>query len=55
MKKMQNVKASLLAKGLLTPAQMRLIKGGIDASTTITTLLDDDKRRGRPGGGVSTQ
>jgi hypothetical protein len=37
--------------GILTPSQMTNVKGGIDTTTSVVT---DDKRRDRPGGGITT-
>lgn len=47
MTKLNNIKIS----GVLTPAQMSVVKGGADTSTSAVT---DDKRRDRPGGGITT-
>jgi hypothetical protein len=47
MKKLNNIKVS----EILTPAQMINVKGGIDL--TVSVVLDD-KRRDRPGGGITT-
>ena len=52
MKSITEIKALMANKNLLTPNQMVNVKGGTDTSTSATT---DDKRRERPGGGVSTQ
>jgi hypothetical protein len=48
MKKITEIKEALAAKCLLTPCQMLQTKGGAD-------IVEDDKRRPRPGGGASTQ
>ena len=46
MKKLIDVKASFSNAEILTAQQARLIKGG---------KSEDDKRRTRPGGGITTQ
>jgi hypothetical protein len=51
MKSIETIKKMLQRKELLTVRQTPLIKGGGD---DITTILDDNKRPERPGGGVST-
>ena len=57
----------MAAKNVLTTAQMVAVKGGVsinasatglanaNSAVTIPGAADDDKRRERPGGGVSTQ
>lgn len=57
MKKINTLSLSLKqSMDVLTVSQMSLIKGG--ASTTIVAIAPsvttDDKRRDRPGGGIST-
>jgi hypothetical protein len=55
--KISNIEMSLLSKNILTPQQMVDVKGGgsgksdYDGSCGSTT---DDKRKTRPGGGIST-
>ena len=51
MKKITEIKAVLHNKYLLSSTQMLKVKGGEDTRPT----GEDDKRRERPGGGVSTQ
>jgi hypothetical protein len=51
MKKFTNIKSSVKSLNVLTPSQMLNVKGGTD---TTTSVLEDDKRRDRPGGGIST-
>jgi hypothetical protein len=46
MNTLKNIKLS----GILTPSQMINVKGGADSCGTVT----DDKRRDRPGGGITT-
>jgi hypothetical protein len=41
----------LVLNNVLTTSEMMLIKGGDNVSTNV---LSDDKRRERPGGGIST-
>ncbi len=47
MKKLNNIKVS----EILTPAQMINVKGG---NTLTVSVVLDDKRRDRPGGGITT-
>ena len=66
MKKITNIKAVSANLMVLTPSQMLNVKGGIDyytysysttstfTGTTTTSILTDDKRRDRPGGGITT-
>ena len=62
MKNFTNIKAVSANLLVLTPSQMLNVKGGIDFITSITSIitdtttsiLTDDKRRDRPGGGIST-
>lgn len=67
MVKNNSLKTALSPTNVLTKAQMMAIKGGIDTSVVIATApvfvsvtvgpisaTDDDKRRDRPGGGIST-
>ena len=67
MVKNNSLKTALSPTNVLTKAQMMAIKGGIDTSVVIETApvfvyvtvgpisaTDDDKRRDRPGGGIST-
>ena len=50
MKKISDIKGLIAPEKILSTQSMLLVKGGLDA----TTLLEDDKRRERPGGGVTT-
>ena len=54
MKNFTNIKAVSANLMVLTPSQMLNVKGGIDLLTTTTSILTDDKRRDRPGGGITT-
>jgi Na+/melibiose symporter-like transporter len=55
MKKFTNIKSSVKGLNVLTPSQMLNVKGGLDSLIDpITGVLCDDKRRDRPGGGIST-
>ena len=55
MKNFTNIKANLASLMILTPSQMLNVKGGIDSLLDPTTsILTDDKRRDRPGGGITT-
>ena len=47
MKKLNNIKVS----EILTPSQMSNVKGG---NTVTVSVVLDDKRRDRPGGGITT-
>ncbi len=51
MKKFTNIPASAKDMVVLSPSQMLNVKGGIDSTTSVVT---DDKRRDRPGGGITT-
>ena len=51
MKNFTNIKANLASLMILTPSQMLNVKGGIDVTVSVLT---DDKRRDRPGGGITT-
>ena len=51
MKKITEIKALMANKNVLSTKQMAQVKGGLDP----LSLTEDDKRRERPGGGVSTQ
>lgn len=51
MKNFTNIKAVSASLMVLTPSQMLNIKGGIDV---IVSVVTDDKRRDRPGGGITT-
>ena len=63
MKKLTHI-AAALANNTLSERSMKEIKGGVDATvllsstlafiTSITSATDDEKRRERPGGGIST-
>jgi hypothetical protein len=60
MKKLSHF-ATALANNTLSKSTMTLVKGGIDNSPVITTdpanltnAQTDEKRRERPGGGIST-
>ena len=47
--------ASLSLSNVLTIKQMSLVKGGLDTTVPpITSAINDDKRRERPGGGITT-
>lgn len=48
MKKLEEIRSSMLVKEILTTAQASQIKGGS------ADEADDEKRRARPGGGVGT-
>ncbi len=54
MKKFTNIKFSVKEINVLSPSQMLDIKGGALVLDPITGLYYDDKRRDRPGGGIST-
>lgn len=51
MKNFTNIKANLASLMILTPSEMLNVKGGIDV---IVSVVTDDKRRDRPGGGITT-
>ena len=51
MKNFTNIKAVSANLMVLTPSQMLNVKGGTDLIVSVTT---DDKRRDRPGGGITT-
>ena len=51
MKNFTNIKANLASLMILTPSQMLNVKGG---ATVTVCLVTDDKRRDRPGGGITT-
>ena len=53
MKNFTNIKAVSANLLVLTPSQMLNIKGGLDAIVTLS-VVTDDKRRDRPGGGITT-
>ena len=60
MKKLSNI-AAALAHNTLSKRDMTLVKGGTDplptnplTEPTLMSLLDDEKRRERPGGGINT-
>lgn len=62
MKKLTHI-AMALANNTLSKRAMSQVKGGIDALTvttpvplvtTISSILEDEKRRERPGGGINT-
>lgn len=60
MKKLTHI-AAALANNTLSKRSMKEIKGGVDATTllsstsaSITSATVDEKRRERPGGGIST-
>ena len=66
MKKTTCIQATSLTIKPLTPAQSANVKGGASfvavqavlmspAPEAVVSILSDDKRRERPGGGVSTQ
>ena len=48
MKKLEEIRSTMLVKEILTTAQASQIKGGS------CDEADDEKRRARPGGGVGT-
>ncbi len=55
MKNFTNIKAVSANLLVLTPSQMLSVKGGIDSLLdTTTSVVTDDKRRDRPGGGITT-
>ena len=62
MKKLTHI-AAALANNTLSKRAMSHVKGGIDPLTTptplplvetISSILEDEKRRERPGGGINT-
>jgi hypothetical protein len=60
MKKLTHI-ATALANNTLSKRAMTQIRGGTDPSTNgspdpaaIASMMDDEKRRERPGGGIST-
>ena len=61
MKKLTHI-AAALANNTLSERSMSEVKGGTDITTTLLSLIstfissatDDEKRRERPGGGIST-
>ena len=60
MKKLTHI-AAALANNTLSERSMKEIKGGLDVAAllsstlaSITSATDDEKRRERPGGGIST-
>jgi hypothetical protein len=65
MKNNSNLK-SLVLNNVLTICEMKLVKGGVNANAsayglakansvvTVNSATDDDKRRERPGGGITT-
>ena len=60
MRKITEIKAFISVKHLLTPYQMLNAKGGLlnqdpTQAIQIVSIVEDDKRRARPGGGASTQ
>lgn len=55
MKTVINIQAHKASLVVLTPAQMNNVKGGKDlVETLVKQVLKDDKRRERPGGGITT-
>lgn len=54
MKNFTNIKAVSANLMVLTPSQMTSVKGGLALLNTVTSVLCDDKRRDRPGGGITT-
>ncbi len=54
MKKFTNLKSSVKELNVLSPSQMLNVKGGILVLDPLTGLWCDDKRRDRPGGGITT-
>jgi hypothetical protein len=60
MKKLTHI-AAALANNTLSKRSMSEVKGGTDTTNVVTTATplitsatDDEKRRERPGGGIST-
>jgi hypothetical protein len=65
MKNNSNLNA-LALNNVLTPNEMKLVKGGVNANAfsiglakadsvvTVNSTAADDKRRERPGGGITT-
>jgi heptaprenylglyceryl phosphate synthase len=62
MKNNTNLK-NLILNNVLTESEMMLVKGGVNVNTSanglakansIVTGTSDDKRRERPGGGITT-
>ena len=53
MKNFTNIKAVSANLLVLTPSQMLNVKGGLDEIYTVS-VVKDDKRRDRPGGGITT-
>jgi hypothetical protein len=54
MKKFTNIQSAAKELVVLSPSQMLDIKGGAMVLDPITGVYYDDKRRDRPGGGIST-
>ncbi len=54
MKKFTNIKSTTKALVVLTPSEMVNVKGGTLVLDPLTGLYYDDKRRDRPGGGITT-
>jgi hypothetical protein len=60
MKKLSHI-ATALANNTLSERTMSHIKGGLDTQNTlvaalssVTNIVEDEKRRERPGGGINT-
>jgi hypothetical protein len=51
-----NILKNIKISGILTPSQMIHVKGGADNGTSNNGNgnVKDDKRRDRPGGGITT-
>jgi hypothetical protein len=54
MMNLKDLQKKLAPELLLSTKQMSLIKGGIDPAPVTTSATTDDKRRERPGGGITT-
>lgn len=60
MRKITQVQSVFTAKNVLSPSQMADVKGGISIDESlfdkkiVREILKDDKRRERPGGGITT-
>jgi hypothetical protein len=53
MMNLKDLQKKLAPELLLSTKQMSLVKGGADPNPT-TSATEDDKRRERPGGGITT-
>ena len=60
MRKIEDIRKSLSANNILSSSQQFMIKGGTDTTTNeghsrdLVQITEDDKRKERPGGGIST-